>query len=223
ITSSITIDFSMTATSGTLSVVANNGSGNSVPRTQAITVNAMASQPGSISGSNTATQGQNNVAYFVLAQSGVTFNWTYNGTGVTVVSGQGTEGVTINYSSTATSGDIEVTASSALCPSTSLPTSMTISVSPSTGIEDGQSNASYSMFVYPNPATSEAIVELNMKTTSHVNVTVYDILGHEVKVLIDQNLTSMTQAFSLDGLAYGVYFVKAKSGDEVVTVKLIKH
>jgi len=183
----------------------------------------MASQPGSIFGSSTATQGQTNVAYFVPAQTGVTFNWTYNGSGVVVVSGQGTEGVTINYTSTATSGDIEVRASSTLCPSTSLPTSMTVTVSPPTGIEDGQSNASYSLFVYPNPATSEAIVELNMKSLSHVNVTVYDILGHEVKVLLDQNLTSITQAFSLDGLAYGVYFIKAKSGDEVVTVKLIKH
>ncbi|MBC7485192.1 MAG: T9SS type A sorting domain-containing protein, partial [Cytophagaceae bacterium] len=225
ITSSITIDFSMTATSGTLSVVANNGSGNSVPRTQAITVNAMASQPGSISGSNTATQGQNNVAYFVLAQSGVTFNWTYNGTGVTFVTGQGNNAVTVNYSSTATSGDIEVTASSASCPSTSLPTPLTISVSPSTGIEDGLDLNAYGLKVYPNPAASDVTVEINVKNVgSKLNLSLIDVLGNEVRVLLDNaSVISDTYTFSLEGLAYGVYFVRAKSGDDIKTIKLIKY
>ncbi|MDB5257475.1 MAG: hypothetical protein JWM14_2170, partial [Chitinophagaceae bacterium] len=225
VTSSITIDFSMTATGGNLSVVANNGSGNSIPRSMAITVNAMASQPGSIFGSATATQGQTNVAYFVPAQTGVTFAWSYTGTGLTVTSGQGTEGITVSYSSTATSGDIEVTASSSLCPSTSLPTSMTISISPSTGIEDGLDLDAYGLKVYPNPASSDVTVEINVKNVgSRLNLALYDVLGNEVRVLLDNaSVISDSYTFSLEGLAYGVYIVRAKSGDDIKSIKLMKY
>jgi hypothetical protein len=222
---SVTLDFSMTATSGELRVVANNGSGASIPRAMAITVNAIATQPTSIFGSSTATQGQSNVAYFVPAQTGVIFTWSYTGTGVTVTSGQGSNAVTVNYSATATSGDIEVAASSTLCTSSALPTSLSVSVSPSTGIEDGLDLSAYGLKVYPNPAASDVTVEINVKNVgSKLNLALFDVLGNEVRVLLDNaSVLSDSYTFSLEGLSYGVYFVRAKSGDETKTIKLIKY
>ena len=80
------------------------------------------------------------------------------------------------------------------------------------------------MNVYPNPATSYATVELNVKTSGKVDLGVYDLMGKEVKVLLkNEALTSDTYSFSIDDLAYGIYLVKAKSGEETKVVKLIKY
>ena len=50
------------------------------------------------------------------------------------------------------------------------------------------------------------------------------MLGKEVKIIVDNEVLSTTvHTFSIDDLAYGIYFVRAKSGDEIVTVKLIKY
>jgi hypothetical protein len=126
-TNSATFDFSATATSGIVRVVANNGAGNSAPRDIAVTINAAATQPGAYSVSTAAIcPGQNAVVYTVPNVTGVTFAWTYTGTGATFASGQGTNSVSVNYSSTVTAGDIQVTASNAC--GTSTARTMTISI-----------------------------------------------------------------------------------------------
>ncbi|MDF2455775.1 MAG: hypothetical protein K0R51_2854, partial [Cytophagaceae bacterium] len=44
------------------------------------------------------------------------------------------------------------------------------------------------------------------------------------RVLLDNaSVLSDSYTFSLEGLSYGVYFVRAKSGDETKTIKLIKY
>jgi hypothetical protein len=140
-----------------------------------------------------------------------------------IASGQGTNSITVNYSSTATTGDLEVAASAPPCGST-LPTTLTINVSPATDVSTGQSTASYDLEVYPNPATAAATLELNMKQSLAVKVSIFDMLGKEVKVIVDNEvLSTAVHSFSIDDLAYGIYFVRAKSGDEIVTVKLIKY
>jgi PKD-like domain/Secretion system C-terminal sorting domain len=222
-TNSINIDFGMAATSGTLSVVANNGSGASTPRTMAITVNQVATQPSAISGPSTVSAGQTSIVYAVSNQSGVTFNWTYTGSGVTIVAGQGTNFITVDFGTAATSGNLRVTATGGACGGSSLPTILTVNVLPPLSV-DGNEGVSYSLNVYPNPATSFATVEMNVKNAGKVDLGVYDLLGTEVKVLLkNEMLLSDTYTFSIDDLAYGVYLVKAKSGDETKVVKLIKH
>jgi hypothetical protein len=79
--------------------------------------------------------------------------------------------------------------------------------------------------VYPNPASSTITVEINAKNAgSKLNLALYDVLGTEVKVLLDDaSVISDSYSFSLDGLAYGVYFIRAKSGEEIRTIKLMKY
>ena len=83
-TNSVSLDFSSSATSGTLSVTAtaNNGCGTSAARTLAITVGASA-QPGAFTASQaTVCQNVSGVVYTVPNDPSSTYTWTYTGTGV---------------------------------------------------------------------------------------------------------------------------------------------
>ncbi|NOU17724.1 MAG: hypothetical protein HOO91_09210 [Bacteroidales bacterium] len=71
-------------------------------------------------------QGSSGNIYTVGLQPGVTYNWTYSGTGATIV-GTGNS-VTLNYDNNATNGTLSVTATNGC--GTSLPRSVSITVSP---------------------------------------------------------------------------------------------
>ncbi len=71
-------------------------------------------------------QGSTGNIYTVALQPGVTYNWTYSGTGATIV-GTGNS-VTLNYDNNATSGTLDVTATNGC--GTSLPRSVSVTVSP---------------------------------------------------------------------------------------------
>src|SRR5690606_20635788 len=110
-----TVNFTSTATSGSISVSAKNTCGTSAARSVAVTVNSAPAQPGSFSiSSSSVCQGQNNVTYTVPAVSGATsYTWSFGGTGATFSGGTSTTSPTnsADFSSSATSGNISVTAS----------------------------------------------------------------------------------------------------------------
>ncbi|HOW26600.1 MAG TPA: HYR domain-containing protein, partial [Bacteroidales bacterium] len=159
---SITINFSTTATSGNLTVygVNNCGVGPESPF-RAITVNALPGSAGNISGPTTVCQGQNSVSYNVPTISNATnYVWSYSGTGATII-GNGTV-ITINFSSTATSGDLTVYGANSCGNGTLSPAyPITVNTLPGTGgtitgtsvVIQGQNGVSYSVPVIPG-ATS---------------------------------------------------------------------
>jgi hypothetical protein len=73
--------------------------------------------PSSISGLTTVCGNSTNLVYSVTAIANATFNWTVP-TGLTLVSGQGTNAITVNSSSGFIQGLMTVTASSTTCPGT---------------------------------------------------------------------------------------------------------
>ena len=82
-------------------------SGNS--NTISLTTNALPAQPSAITGTAAVCQGASGVAYSVTNVSGITYTWTYSGTGLTLASGSGTNAITANLSASATSGTLSVT------------------------------------------------------------------------------------------------------------------
>ena len=125
---SVTIDFSLAATSGTLSVTATaiNGCGTS-SRTMDITVGAPA-QPEAFTASTTPVcQGSSGVIYTVPNDLNVTYTWNYTGNGATINFGT-SNSITVDFSAGATSGTLSVTASNSC--STSAPRTFDITVSP---------------------------------------------------------------------------------------------
>ena len=104
----VSINFAPNATSGNLTVMGTNACGNGIISTNyAITVNAVPTTSGTITGTAAVCQGQSTVPYSVGAIPGATgYTWAYSGTGA-IINGT-TNNVTINFAPNATSGNLTV-------------------------------------------------------------------------------------------------------------------
>ncbi|KAA0249148.1 MAG: choice-of-anchor A family protein, partial [Chlorobiota bacterium] len=67
---------------------------------------------------------------------------------------------------------------------------------------------------YPNPFNPATVIEFALPSAQNVKLSVYNILGQEVKVLNDGPLTAGYHKFSFDGknFASGVYFYRMTAG-----------
>ena len=77
---------------------------------------------------------------------------------------------------------------------------------------------------YPNPFNSQTMIQFDMSAECQVNLRVYDVLGREVAVLLDEaRLSAGVQrlAFDASNLASGIYFYRLESGTMQQTRKLI--
>ncbi len=76
---------------------------------------------------------------------------------------------------------------------------------------------------YPNPFNPNTVISYQLKTNSKVLLTVYDILGKEVQVLLDSNQKAGLHSviFHASGLVGGVYFYSLKTDYGVLTRKMI--
>ncbi len=78
---------------------------------------------------------------------------------------------------------------------------------------------------YPNPFNPGTVIKYSIPTAGIVSLKVYDIMGREVKTLVNgnQNTGSYSVSFnpSESGLPGGVYFCKLISGSFVKTLKMI--
>jgi len=108
-TNAITVNYSTTASSGNISVYGTNSCGNGTGSPNfAVTVNPLPGVAGTITGTASVCQGQTGVAYSVPAIANATgYVWTLP-SGATIASGNNTNTITVNYSTTASSGNISV-------------------------------------------------------------------------------------------------------------------
>ncbi len=130
---SVTVDFDASATSGTLSVYATNGCGDSAPRTINITVNPLPTP--SVTGNTDVCETETDT--YSTAATGNTFLWTV--IGGTIDSGQGTDQITVTWNalpvgtlSAAGTVEVEETIAASSCQATSL-LNITIHRVPETG------------------------------------------------------------------------------------------
>ena len=113
-----------TTSSTNICVTPSNSCGNGSDRCQSVNIVAPPSV-GQISGPTTVCRGKSGVVFSVPNQPGVTYSWSYSGSGVNIVNGQGTNSITANFSMTATPGVLSVTVSNA-CGSASSSKNITI-------------------------------------------------------------------------------------------------
>lgn len=78
--------------------------------------------------------------------------------------------------------------------------------------------------LYPNPATDMARVELELKNSSSLKVTLSDLMGKEVMVIAEGTTTSLSKEFSVASLNKGLYTVNyfingAAAKSELLMVK----
>jgi collagen type VII alpha len=92
-------------------VRANNTCGTSVNSATISVTTLPPQQPSVITGTASLCQNQNGVAYSVINVPGVTYTWSYSGTGYTQVTGGTSNSITADFSGTSTSGNLTVTPS----------------------------------------------------------------------------------------------------------------
>nr|MBK9652417.1 HYR domain-containing protein [Bacteroidota bacterium] len=108
---SIQVSFSGAAVSSTISVTANNVCGSSIARFKSYKVTAALTLPGPIAGQTTGLCKKLNVPYSIASVPGaLSYFWTVPA-GVTIVSGQGSTAIVVNYNNAFTgTGNITVQA-----------------------------------------------------------------------------------------------------------------
>ena len=77
---------------------------------------------------------------------------------------------------------------------------------------------------YPNPFAGAATIDYELPNTSHVVLRVYDILGRELAVLVNERQGTGLHSAQLDASAWpsGVYVYRLEAGNRVATGLLVR-
>jgi hypothetical protein len=76
---------------------------------------------------------------------------------------------------------------------------------------------------YPNPFNPITTIEFSLPRLTHVELTVFNILGRKVAVLVDGAMKTGRHRIQFDGadLASGVYLYRMKTSDQTITRKMV--
>ena len=76
---------------------------------------------------------------------------------------------------------------------------------------------------YPNPFNPSTTIQYQLPQGLNVKIVVYDVLGNQIKVLVDafQNAGTHTTNFNAAGLASGIYFYRMEAGNFVKVNKML--
>jgi hypothetical protein len=76
---------------------------------------------------------------------------------------------------------------------------------------------------YPNPLNPSTTIKYELPKSSMMTLRVYDMLGREVSVLVDERKDAGVHEVKFDGtnLASGVYFYRLHAGDFTQTKQLL--
>ncbi len=192
-----------------------------------VAVHAPASQPGNfIQSSATAKTGQQNIVYTVPFDSGVTYNWTYSGRGVTINGSTNT--ISLSFSRRATNGILSVTATNGC--GISVPRSINISL-----LKDGPLPESSipvnlvipelknSLVVYPNPTSGSATFDFQISEDAKATLDIFSATGQLLARLFDENIeagSTHTVHFN-QSLPSGIYPCIMQWKGQRILIKLI--
>jgi phosphatidylserine/phosphatidylglycerophosphate/cardiolipin synthase-like enzyme len=100
-----------------------------------------------------------------------------------------------------------------------------IFIIPVVNVEDyGITEFNYQLYQnYPNPFNPLTTIRFEVPVSQHVELSIFDMLGREVKVLYNDVAPTGIIAidFNADGLSSGVYFYRLKTQDFVASKKLL--
>lgn len=86
-----------------------------------------------------------------------------------------------------------------------------------------EKNSGNSLSIMPNPISEAAAIIYNLETSSDVRLAVYDIIGNEIQILVDEFQIEGIHKynFNFDNLASGTYFISLKYGVKKLTERMI--
>ena len=89
----------------------------------------------------------------------------------------------------------------------------------STNIND---HSSFNLLVYPNPTNGLLNIQFDMLGSKEASLLIVNILGDIVyKEYIDKTTFKYSTQFNLENYSKGIYFVKLKKEDTIITKKII--
>ena len=76
---------------------------------------------------------------------------------------------------------------------------------------------------HPNPFNPSTIIQFGVPTSGHVTIKVSNLLGQEVRTLVDDFMAAGTHqvTFHAEGLPSGIYLYRMQSGSFIATKKLV--
>ncbi|MDP1800669.1 MAG: T9SS type A sorting domain-containing protein [Bacteroidota bacterium] len=93
---------------------------------------------------------------------------------------------------------------------------------PTIGLSQASQSSLGNIEIYPNPASGEAVLAINLEDNSSVEVTVLNTIGQVVKTNKAQGqVGENTISIDLSGLSTGIYMVNIKVGNASSTKKLV--
>jgi len=75
---------------------------------------------------------------------------------------------------------------------------------------------------FPNPFNATTTITFNLAKTGGVNLSVYNLMGQKVEILMDNNLQAGQHRITWDASTYssGIYFYKLSAGDKTFTNRM---
>ncbi|MCF8267117.1 MAG: carboxypeptidase regulatory-like domain-containing protein [Ignavibacteriales bacterium] len=101
---------------------------------------------------------------------------------------------------------------------------LTLNGESTTGIHDGSLVSSFELNQnYPNPFNPSTTISFSVPASGMVKLSVFDILGREVSVLVNQNMQAgiHTVNFNASDLSSGLYIYRLQSSNNTLTKKMM--
>ncbi|WP_018341567.1 glycosyl hydrolase family 8 [Cytophaga aurantiaca] len=179
-----------------------------------ITVSPYPTFDTSITGPTNVTANQTNVTYSVTDQPGMTYVWTVPA-GATIVSGQNTNSIVVNFGSS--SGSVTVKETNPASQTSTITT--TVVVGPATPVTLPSTETVVS--VYPIPCNGTITIDMNTSVTTNVSYMLIDATGNVVRRGIIEYSGAAVQIET--DVAAGVYQLMLQWDDKSAMNRIVKY
>jgi len=212
----IRVQFSSSFNSGDIIVAASSPCGNAVSAFK--TVNGYPTSPSSITGAVSVCYNAQNVTYSCNTSSGSTsYTWTIPA-GTTIVSGQGTNNIVLNFAGTAgTSVLLKAKATNSCGSSANRTATINLNACPRQS-----ENELSQLNLFPNPVKDELNLSWSTETEEAQIITCIDILGQVIwQEQLKFSIGTSTYKIATDQFPSGVYFIRLQQGDKIQSRKFV--
>jgi hypothetical protein len=216
-TSSITVNWNNSGTTGSLSVAASNVCGTGGTRN--VSTRLIPGLPAAISTLTNVVVGDLEAATIPSLGVGVSYNWVSSPAGISVI-GNGTNSVQLDYSATAPGVYTLICTPSNTCGNSNNRTiSITVAASRQARTAIG---TALDAVAYPNPASSELNVKFNAASEGNYSIRMVDIAGRAVMTSNGSAVAGSNQvSLNISQLSAGIYMLNLENGNDRSVMRVV--
>ncbi len=207
--------------SGSITVTGVNGCGTG--STRSLSIIGAPGQATPITGPTAICPGATNIIYEISTIAGATnYTWTVPGS-ATIIAGQGTKQITVNYNALQTSNQVITVRASNGCGQGAIRSLSGISIN---SVNCGGPRQSLAMLkdviAYPNPATDVVNIQFYTEESNKYVVRILDLSGRTIYMEEGfSNAGENTQQLNVSDLASGIYYVELTSAGQTEKIKMM--